>query len=187
MDPSKDNIEFKEGTGYRIGANFFRARFNRVFFTAKGYYQFLKETREIIATENSGMFKKSYELSMNHWGIGVDLGVPVFGILDLKIVEGGVNFYNSEFSSISFKDDNTQAEIKYQPDDLKIGYYVGSGLILHLIPDYISIEGTAFFTFLDIADMKNSDGVILPATVDKKFINKGGFSATLQLNIGFPL
>lgn len=187
-DLTKNDLEFKQGTGYRIGANFFRAKFSSVFFTAKGYYQFLKETKDVVTTTVDGLTKNSYELSMNHWGIGLDMGFAVLGVIDLKLIEGGVNFYNDEFTSLSFAADNTQIENKFTPADVQIGYYVGSGLILHLIPDYISIEGTAFYTFTHVDNMKDGSGITIPGlSINNKLITKGGFSATVQLNVGFPL
>lgn len=188
VDFTKENLDFKLGTGYRIGANIFRARFRSLFISAKGYYQFLKETKDFVSTSTEGVSKNTYQLSLNHWGVAMDFGFPVFGILDLKLVEGGVNFYNGEFTATNLAPDNTQTETKFEPADLKVGYYVGSGLVLHLIPDYISIEGTAFYTFMHLDDMKDGNGILLPdASVNSKFITRGGFSATVQLNVGFPL
>ncbi|MEK6552640.1 MAG: hypothetical protein AABZ54_04230, partial [Bacteroidota bacterium] len=102
LDPSKtiikDKIEFTQGTGYRIGANFFRAKWDKFFFSAKGYYQFLKESNEISAQLQNVDTREKYQLTMNHCGVGIDLGVPLFWILDWKIAEANVTFYNTEFS-----------------------------------------------------------------------------------------
>ena len=79
LDPSKtiikDKIEFTQGTGYRIGANFFRAKWINSF-SAKGYYQFLKESNEISAQLQNVDTREKYQLTMNHWGVGIDLGIP---------------------------------------------------------------------------------------------------------------
>lgn len=185
---SSSTIEFKRGTGYRVGANLFRAKFDFLFLTAKGYYQFLKETheRENNLVDNS---KDKFELSMNHWGVGLDFGVPLFSILDWKVVEGAVTFYNSDFTEENIDENGEQvSEKKYSLDKTKLGYYVGSGLILHLVPDYISVEATAGFNFIDIERFTSKDGLSIPAlSSTSKAVNKGGFSATVQLNVGFPL
>ncbi len=180
-----NNIKFQKGTGFRIGANIFRAKFDDVFITFKGFFQFLKEEHEIVDDVSQGILKNKYKLSMNHWGLGLDFGFPLFSFIDLKLIEGGVAFYNSDFEYQSMLDDTQQIEKKYSPEKVQLGYYVGSGLILHLIKDYISIEGTAAFVSIKIDKM-------LIDTEDKtpmnslKAIEKGGFIGTVQLNVGFP-
>jgi len=182
-----NSIEFKRGTGYRIGANIFRAKFDVLFITAKGYYQFLKETHERVNVD-PGEGSQKYELAMNHWGVGLDFGVPLFSILDWKIVEGNVTFYNSELIEEYLASDGSQiSETKYKLDKAKLGYFIGSGLILHLVPDYISVEATAGFSFIDIEKFIKDDITIPASTSSNKAIDKGGFSATVQLNVGFPL
>jgi hypothetical protein len=180
---STSTIKFEKGTGYRIGANLFRAKFDKIFITAKGYYQFLKE--EHSYKEGSAL-TTNYNLSLNHWGVGVDFGVNLFWILDWKVLEGNVNFYSGEFTSEFFKDNVLQNETKYNLDKTQIGYYVGSGLILHLVPDYLSVEGTVGFSFMKIESLKRIDSL-----GNELFINNaipgGGFNATVQLNVGFPL
>ena len=177
-------IKFQKGTGYRIGANFFRAKFNKVFITAKGYYQFLKEEHTVSENSSSSIISK-YTLSLNHWGVGVDIGTNLFWVLDWKILEGHVTFFSGDFTSEYSQDNVSLNNTKYSLDKTQIGYYVGSGLILHLIPDYISIEGTAGFNFVKIDKLKGTD-----ASGNELFINNaipdGGFSVTIQLNVGFP-
>lgn len=197
LDPSKtiisDKIEFTQGTGYRIGANFFRAKWDKFFISAKGYYQFLKEEHEISGQFPSGGLmigfyeqKEKYRLTMNHWGVGIDLGVPLFWILDWKIAEANVTFYNTEFSQETLLNNVSQGELKFKPDKNNIGYFIGTGIILHLVPDYLSVEGTAGFSFFKIEKLKRIDSL-----GNEMFINSaipgGGFSATVQLNVGFPL
>ena len=82
IDPS---IKFKEGTGFRIGANLFRAQWDPVFITLKGFYQFMKEGHHTNGNINdvnsdipSGVLKKDYQLTMNYWGVGLDFGIPLF-------------------------------------------------------------------------------------------------------------
>jgi len=184
-------FDFKQATGYRFGANIFRARFSKAFITAKGYYQFLKEshTRQ-INDEITGERNYKYELSMNHWGVGLDLGFPIFSILDIKLLEGHVTFMNPEFNTeILDINNNVLEEDKIATDKVKIGYFVGSGLIFHLIPDYVSIEATAGYSFFVIDKLyDDNNNLIIPIPSSKNnAINKSKFSATVQLNVGFPL
>jgi len=192
LDPAKnfitENIEFKQGTGYRIGANLFRAKWDKFFISAKGYYQFLRESYEVSAQVASVDTREKYQLTMNHWGVGIDLGVPLFGILDWKIAEAHVMFYNSDFIQETFLDNSSQGEIKFQTDKNNIGYFIGTGMILHLIPDYISLEGTVGYNIIQIDKFTNSSGIVVPAVAStKKAVDKGDLSITLQLNVGFPL
>ena len=78
-------------------------------------------------------------------------------------------------------------EIKFKPDKNNIGYFIGTGLILHLVPDYISVEGTAGFNIFQIDKLSNDSGITIPSVSSKKVIDKGNLSITLQLNVGFPL
>ena len=124
---------------------------------------------------------------MNHWGVGIDLGIPLFWILDWKIAEANVTFYNTEFSQETLLNNVSQGEIKFKPDKNNIGYFIGTGLILHLVPDYISVEGTAGFNIFQIDKLSNDSGITIPSVSSKKVIDKGNLSITLQLNVGFPL
>jgi len=192
LDPSKtiisDKIEFTQGTGYRIGANFFRAKWDNFFISAKGYYQFLKESNEISAQLQNVDTREKYQLTMNHWGVGIDFGVPLFWILDWKIAEANVTFYNTEFSQETFLSNVSQGEIKFKPDKNNIGYFIGTGLILHLIPDYLSVEGTVGYNIIQIDKLSyDSNNTIPSASSSLKAIEKGNLSITLQLNVGFPL
>ncbi len=178
--------KFEKGTGYRVGANLFRAKFEKIFITAKGYYQFLKEEHSVKEISGGSTFTTNYNLSLNHWGVGIDFGVNLFWILDWKILEGNVKFYTGGFTSEYYKDNVPFSDAKYNLDKTQIGYFVGSGLILHLVPDYISIEGTAGYNFLKVESLKRTDSL-----GNELFINNsipgGGFSTTIQLNVGFPL
>jgi hypothetical protein len=191
LDPTgkilTDKIEFNKGTGYRIGANFVRARFSGFFFSAKGYYQFIKETHETSGQIANATVRENYQLSMNHWGIGLDLGIKIFSLLDWKIAEGEATFFNAEFTQETFYDNVSQGSIKFTPAKNKIGYFIGTGLILHLIPDYISVEGTAGYNFISIDNMSGSNFTIPVSGSNQKAVDKGNFSATIQLNVGFPL
>lgn len=183
----KSNVEFKKGTGYRIGANIFRAKFDKFFISAKGYYQFIKENLEQSANDQSSIIKNKYQLSLNHWGFALDIGAPLFSIIDFKVLEGGVVFHDIEFTHTTFKDDNQLSEVKYEPLSNKVNYYVATGLIIHIIPDYISIEGTASYSFFKVDQLSTKSDLITGPTKISNSISKGGLMTTVQLNIGFPL
>lgn len=182
------NVDFKEARGYRFGANIFRAQFNHFFFSAKGFYQFLKEEKSKFSSPSNVPTEEKYTLTLNHWGVGLDLGIPVFNFLDLKLVEGGVTFYNSGFKAQVNRDGKEVSTIEYENNKTDIGYYLGSGIIIHIIKDYISLEGTAFYHKLNITQMNPLENSSLQLPLPgESFVDKGGLGGTVQLNIGFPL
>jgi hypothetical protein len=178
-------IKFEKGTGYRVGANIIRAKFDKVFISAKGYYQFLKEEHTTSALSGASILSSTHTLSLNHWGVGIDFGTNLFWILDWKVLEGNVTFYSGEFTSEYSKDNIVQSDEKYTLDKTKIGYYLGSGLVLHIVPDYISLEGTAGYNFIKLDNLNRTD-----SSGNELFIYNalpsGGLSVTIQLNVGFP-
>ncbi len=185
---SAEQMKFQILTGYRIGANFFRAKFHSIFISAKGYYQFLKQQQQVSTQIQNSVVRQTYQVTMNHWGVGLDFGTKLFSVIDWKIVEGNVLFFNSDLTQEIFIDEVSQGQVKYSPDNAKVGYFLGTGLILQVVPDYISVEGTAGYNYIKIDKMNNSTtGTIPTATINQNIVDKGNFSVTLQLNIGFPL
>jgi hypothetical protein len=181
-------VKFQNATGYRVGANIFRGKIHDFFLSVKAYYQFLKEQKDISNPDPASIIRQSYQLTMNHWGLGIDMGVTLFWILDWKIIEGNLLVFNSELSEEIFQNNVSKGQVKFDPDKSKLGYFIGSGLILHIVPDYISIEGTAGYNFISIDKMTNDSGTPIPIlSSTQKAVNKGGLSLSLQLNIGFPL
>ncbi|PKL83172.1 MAG: hypothetical protein CVV24_06395 [Ignavibacteriae bacterium HGW-Ignavibacteriae-3] len=179
------SIKFERGTGYRIGANIVRAKFDKIFLTAKGYYQFLKEERSNSGTLNNAAVSSNYQLIMNHWGAGIDFGIKIFTFLDWKIVEGNVNFYDSEFIIQDFKSNILDKEAKYNSEKVQVGYFLGTGLIFHIVPDYISLEGTVGYSFFKFDKFKSTDALGVVTNVNNP-LPEGGTGITLQINIGFP-
>jgi hypothetical protein len=186
--PNKNpsEINFEKGTGYRIGANFVRAKFDKIFITAKGFYQFLKEEHSVTELSGNSVMNTNHKLSLNHWGVGIDIGVKLFWILDWKVVEGNINIYSGEFASEYSKDNIPQNSSKYTMDKLQIGYFAGSGLVLHLVPDYISLEGTAGYHFYKFDRFRSFDALGNESVISNS-IPAGRLGVTVQLNVGFPL
>ena len=185
---ANSKINFETGYGARIGANIFRAQFDDYFLTAKGYYQFMKEEQEVSEFTNSANASFRSKLELDHWGVGVDFGIPVLKVLDWKIVEGGLTFYRTKLEYTYKEDDDNKFSDSYEQEKVNIGYYVGTGLIIHLIKDYISIEGTAVYNNVDIGNLVNDDGESMPNfDSGKSIMDKAGVTATVQLNIGVPL
>lgn len=180
--------EFNQANGFRVGLNFFRAKFSGVFLSTKGYYQFLSETKNINI---SGAYPDvEYDLDIKSWGFGVDVGIPLTNFLNWKIFDGELMFNSAGFKRTINEAGNTSI-IRYNNDSPELGYAIGTGFIVYLIEGYVSLEGTAGYTLMNIEKMEDSEGNNFLGEEysgdEKDFIKAGGFKALLQLNVGFPL
>ncbi len=183
--PAKD-FNFNKAEGFKIGANIFRADFTDYFFTAKAFYQFLKEEKNNFSELNNLPTEEKYIVNLNNWGVGLDFGIPLLSFVDFKIVEGGITFFNSSYTGEIKEGGKEKSKIEYEDFKTDIGYYVGTGLIIHLIRDYVTVEGTAFFHQFEIKKMipfRKSQNF----PVYESFVDKSGFGATIQMNFGIPL
>ncbi len=180
--------EFNTATGFRVGLNFFRAKFSGLFLSTKGYYQFLSEKKNIYI---SGTYPDvEYDLDLKSWGLGVDIGIPVTNFISWKILDGELMFNSVRFKRTINEVGNTSVK-RYNNDSPELGYSLGTGFILYLIEGYVSIEGTAGYTIIKIEKMEDDEGISFLGTGDigseRNFIKTGGFNALIQLNVGFPL
>lgn len=185
-DPYFD--EFGEAKGFRVGLNFFRAKFSGFFLSTKGYYQVLSEKKNINI---SGTYPDvEYDLDLKSWGMGVDVGIPISTFFSWKILDGELMFNSASFKRTINQVGNTSVT-RYNNDAPDIGYSIGTGFIFYLIEGYISLEGTAGITIMSIEKMEDVEGNHYQGEGDtgneENFINSGGFRALLQLNVGFPL
>ncbi|HEX9252985.1 MAG TPA: hypothetical protein VF870_12130 [Ignavibacteriaceae bacterium] len=183
--------EFNTASGYRVGINFFRAKYTGFFITAKGFYQQLGESNSAEVIPTSVTINYDFDLKLNSWGIGVDLGIPITNYLSWKILDGSLLINSARFTETINSSQGTQVN-KYNNDKTELGYSIGTGFILEVLEDYISLEGVASYSQITIDKMKAEDGTNLIYNPDKninteKFIKYGGFNAVVQLNIGFPL
>lgn len=175
---------FKDFKGVRFGSNLFRANFNGYFLSFKGYYQNL--TEEIKFSGISSVpeyFTVENTLSISGFGVGLDFGIPISNYLDLKIVDLGLNFYNATLTE-KYTTSLLSTENKFSNTGTDIGYYFGTGLILNVVKNYVSVEGSVYYSYLRITKMVTDDGVKLWEKDD--FINSGNFGYTVQFNLGIP-
>ena len=188
-DPLQD---YYGAVGYRVGINFFRATWESGFIlTAKGYYQSLSRTREASESLIDGNTNYTFELDLKNWAVGIDFGYAITSFLSWKIVDGSVNFNNVSLTATINSLDGTEVS-KYKSDPGVLGYSVGTGIIISIIKDYISLEGLAGFTRITIEKLNFDEADpylddVLSGEENINFIESGGFTAVIQLNIGFPL
>jgi len=183
--------EFGKATGYRVGINFFRAKFTSFFISAKGYYQQLNENHSAVVYQTAIGIDYGYDLKLKSWGVGVDLGIPITTFLSWKIVDGSALINSAAFTETINSSQGTAVN-KFNNDKTEIGYSVGTGFIFDILKDYISIEGVASYSHFSTDKMKAEDGSGFLEYIDqdssqRKFIDNGGFNAVVQLNLGFPL
>ena len=185
--------KFGKSSGYRVGINFFRADLKGLILTAKGFYQFLGEKNSVSVVSPYGTYSnKSFDLNIRSWGIGFDLGTSVSHSLSWKVIDASLLFNSAQFTNTT---NNPRAETivnTYKTDKQLLGYSVGTGFILSIIGHYVSLEGFAGYSFLNVDRVKQDDNTYLPinessSTDMKNFIVAGGFNAVIQLNVGFPL
>ncbi len=187
-----DLKEFKYATGYRVGINIFRASFEGGFMvTAKGYYQSLGKKNEVIENIPEGTTNYSFDLDLKNWAIGFDVGINLTAGISWKILDGAVHFNKVKLTNTVNTPGDTEIH-KFISDDNVFGYSVGTGFIVYIVEDYISIEGLAGYTGLTIDNMKLEEGTPFPPEPynnqeNVNFIDSGGFTAVVQLNVGFPL
>jgi hypothetical protein len=195
-NPDQELSEFKYATGYRVGLNFFRATFQGGFiFTAKGYYQSLGKKNKASFQFEQEQVNTAWDLDLKNWALGFDIGIDITKQFSWKILDGAIHFNNVTLTET--KNFPGKSEIKkYKNDTGEIGYSVGTGVIIAIIKDYISIEGLAGYTSLTIDELRNEEresfgNWVIPADIapppENKFIESGGFTAVVQLNVGFPL
>jgi hypothetical protein len=197
-NPSYKMEKFSYSTGYRVGLNFFRASFpGGLIITAKGFYQSLGKKNKASYENEEGSVNTEWDLDLKNWSVGLDLGWEFTSVLSWKILDGAVNFNNVSLGETrDYPGGNTEVT-KYKSNTGVIGYSVGTGIIIAIIKEYISIEGSAGYSYISIDDIKNDqeisfgEDVVIPANIqapqDNKFLDTGGFTAVVQLNVGFPL
>lgn len=186
---TKGMDDFGRAAGLRLGANFFRTRGKLLFFSLKGHYQFLKEEHELHTQLNSRSVTNTYTLNMNNYGLGLDLGLSLFRFFDWKVIDASVLIFSSDFSSRSSLTEDKLNNADFKSEKKIYGYNVGTGFIINIVPDYLSLEGTAGYTKFAVDKMKSENETVTANSFDSisDFIKDGGISGTLQVNIGIPL
>lgn len=176
-------------TGFRLGANILRTRNSSFFFSFKGFYQYLREEHKAVNNVSGSSITTTYTFDLNYYGVGLDLGFVLGKRVDFKLIDAQVTFHSADFRPRTSSSDNKLNDIDFRNSQRIMGYEVGSGLIFHVIPDYVSLEATAGYTKFAIDKLQNDSSTNLENSFDSinNFVNNGGLSATVQLNIGIPL
>src|ERR1017187_10731002 len=183
---------FGKSSGYRVGINFFRADLKGFILTAKGFYQELGEENDASVVSPYGTYNTSFDFNLRSWGFGFDLGTSITYSLSWKVIDASLLFNSAQFTNTTNPPGGQTFVYTYKTDKQVLGYTVGTGFILAIIGNYVSLEGFAGYTYINIGRVRQDDGTYLTVnettgTEMKNFLEAGGFNAVIQLNIGFPL
>ncbi len=184
--------KFGKAQGYRFGINFFRANVKGFILTTKGFYQNLTEKNQTSINSAAGNATVINQLQLTNWGLGIDLGTTITDALSWKVIDAALLYTTASFTNTTNSPGPSSVINKYNSENPSFGYSVGTGFILDIIDQYVSLEGTAGYTFFSVSKMKSADGTELTVSQNsnvsmKNFVSNGGFNAVVQLNVGFPL
>jgi hypothetical protein len=179
--------EFSSASGYRVGLNLFRATFeNGIIVTAKGFYQYVNEKNKATVGGSTNTDNHTMELTFKSWSLGFDVGWQFTKVISWKILDGSLNFNNVTLTQTTDLPGESDVN-KYKSDSGVLGYSLGTGIIV-AINQYVSIEGLAGYTYIVIDNVYSDNSEpFLNTNYKDKFIDSGGFSTVIQLNVGFPL
>jgi hypothetical protein len=183
--------EFGYAKGFGFGLNLLQFLTGDLVFGMKASYHILKEKHESVQTIPEGL-RNEFNLTLKSFQIGFSFAYYVSKHLDLKITELTLTFNSADLEITKSGTNLPDNKQEYTSVDNPIGVSVASGLTLYIIPPYISVEGTAGYSFFYIDDMRNEDtGRRLPVyentnSVMTNFIDGGGIFAFAQLNIAIP-
>jgi hypothetical protein len=180
--------DFGKAQGFRVGLNFFRAKVENFILTTKGYYQSLTEKHEALERIPDGTRSTTFKVELRNLAIGVDLGISLTKDISWKVVDGALHFNTVILTNTENSTGAQTIVTKFRTESTALGYSIGTGFILEIIDEYFSIEGVAGYTSLSIDNIEKDNVNLLSEDItSNKFIESGGFSAVIQLNVGFPL
>ncbi len=184
--------DLKQLAGYRFGINILRNRVSGFEYTFKGFYSALTETHEAQVNSVLGKKKEEFEVKLNSFGIGIELGSTITKYLSVKIINAEISYNTAILFRKITVNDNQLIREKNTSAAGGISWNVGGGFIVYLLERQISIEGQAGLSNLKIDRLEKPDGSPFPKDELSNepmtdFISGGGFTALIQLNISFPL
>jgi hypothetical protein len=126
------------------------------------------------------------DLTFKSWSLGFDVGWEFTNLISWKIVDGSLNFNYVTLTQTTDLPGESDVK-KYNSNSGVVGYSVGTGVIV-AISNYASIEGLIGYSQIVIDNVYNNNGEpFLNSNYKEKFIDSGGFSTVIQLNVGFPI
>lgn len=177
-------------TGYRFGLNIYRQSFSGIIVTLKGFYESLEEKSDATISNVGSKSFSSLVLKSNNFGLGIDIGIKLTRIINLKVIDASILFNGLKLTRRVSYPGGISSVDEYKPLDSEISYNLGSGFIFHIIENYISLEGTAGYSFRSqntVQRLNKTYFTFEDNTPVTGVIKKGGFTGAVQMNLGFPL
>ena len=141
---------FGTETGYRVGINFFRANIKGFILTTKGFYQSLTEKNSatinyftassVNGNANTSNSNAIFELDLKSYGLGLDLGTSITNALSWKVVDAALLYNMASFTDTRNFPGAATEVFNYNNEKYILGYTVGTGFILEIIDQYISLK-----------------------------------------------
>lgn len=185
--------KFETLYGFRFGVNLARVDFDPLFFSVKGYYAGLSKKNHAWIDYDGERFENYVELKTHNFAVGFDFGVTVFEGLRWKAIDAAATINTARLTG-SFTEPGARANVtRFESEEYEFGYNLGSGLIVNVVGEYISLEGTIAYARGHVGSLREVDEeVFLPKTPGglapmTNAIDGGGVSTSVQLNLGFPL
>ena len=177
--------------GYRLGINFYRLNLKGLIFTIKGFYSSVSEKSSANYNSLGGNKTYSLELKSSNPGIGFDIGMAVTSALHWKVVDAGLTYGDIKLTKSYNTVSGMMPDEEYSANKNQLGYSVGTGFIFYIIEKYVSLEGTVGINNFAVDYFKNKSEIpfsfLSSQNTVKNAVETGGFSTTIQLNVGFPL
>ncbi|MCE1190459.1 MAG: hypothetical protein LWX56_15125 [Ignavibacteria bacterium] len=178
--------------GYRLGINFFRKDVAGILCTIKAYYSGFSEKNSTKIQHSDGT-KSIFTAEVNMYaiGAGIDLGMPINDYINWKVIDASFYYYNFSFHDEINNVTGIIREDDYVSKEDLFSYALGSGFIISLIKDYISLEGSVSYTNIPVNSIKkqnSSNKPLMPtdATSYPNLIKGGGINLLIQLNLSIP-
>ena len=142
--------KFGKTQGYRVGINFFRADIRGFILTAKGFYQLLTEKHNALVNSNYGSTSTVYKVDIKNWGVGIDLGTALTGGISWKVIDAALLFNSAKLTNTTNSPGPMTSVLEYKNSSSKMGYSIGTGFIISVIDQYVTLEGLAGYTDFSI-------------------------------------
>ena len=183
---------FDELKGFRFGLDVYRLKYVGFAVKFKSYYQRLSAKKQTLVTLSQGVRQNnSLEFVMNNFAIGADVTTPITRMITWKILDVGMILNTASFIKTINTSTTTFESKDYKSVETSLGYSIGTGFILNIIEDYISLEGTAAYSFFSVRRLRSGSFEYLTVTETNPAImdigvNNGGLNTLIQFNIGLP-
>jgi len=183
--------EFGNAKGFWFGLSPFKIAIINWAVGLKFSYSILNETNEAVGTVSGETATREYELKLKTFQVILAFEYYLSENFAFKVADIGITFTSADFYNRLNQTGEQEVEQKLTSVDNTLGVNIAAGLIISIVPEFISIEGTVGYSYFYINEMEFDNGVLLQEDENStdemfNFINSGGIFAFISLNIGIP-